>query len=101
MPPSETPSAPAAVDAIADSRRLRWRAARIVPCSATRDKKSERARAHFGERATIAGMLPNEPRGLVRWLRHPQSVVPANAMPDMGLDERDARDIAACLYTLR
>ena len=55
----------------------------------------------FGERAMIAGMLPNEPRGLVRWLSHPQSVVPGNAMPDMGLDERNARDIAAYLYTLR
>ena len=50
---------------------------------------------------TIAGMLRNEPRHLVTWLRHPQQVVPGNAMPEMGLDERDARDIAAYLYTLR
>jgi len=46
-------------------------------------------------------MLRNEPRNLVTWLRHPQEVVPGNAMPDMRLDERDARDIAAYLYTLR
>jgi cytochrome c len=55
----------------------------------------------FGDRSTIAGMLPNEPKNLVTWLRHPQQVVPGNAMPDVGLDERDARDIAAYLYTLR
>jgi len=55
----------------------------------------------FADRTYIAGMLRNEPRHLVTWLRHPQQVVPGNAMPDMGLDERDARDIAAYLYTLR
>jgi cytochrome c2 len=57
--------------------------------------------ARFADRTYIAGMLPNEPRSLVHWLRHPQQVVPGNAMPEMGLDERDARDIAAYLYTLR
>jgi cytochrome c2 len=55
----------------------------------------------FADRTYIAGMLRNEPRHLVTWLRHPQQVVPGNAMPEMGLDERDARDIAAYLYTLR
>jgi cytochrome c len=55
----------------------------------------------FGDRTYIAGMLRNEPKNLVTWLRHPQQVVPGNAMPDVGLDERDARDIAAYLYTLR
>lgn len=55
----------------------------------------------FADRTYIAGMLRNEPRQLVMWLRHPQQVVPGNAMPEMGLDERDARDIAAYLYTLR
>jgi len=28
-------------------------------------------------------------------------VIPGNAMPDMGVSEGDARDIAAYLYTLR
>ena len=56
--------------------------------------------ARFADRTYVAGMLRNEPRNLVTWLRHPQQVVPGNAMPDMGLDERDARDIAAYLYTL-
>lgn len=55
----------------------------------------------FADRSYIAGMLDNTPGNLVRWLRHPQSVVPGNAMPDMGIGEAEARDIAAYLYTLR
>jgi cytochrome c len=55
----------------------------------------------FGERAYVAGVLANTPPNLVRWIRAPQGVVPGNAMPDMGVTEQDARDIAAYLYTLR
>lgn len=52
-------------------------------------------------RAEIAGRLSNQPANMVMWLRHPQQVVPGNGMPDQGINERDARDIAAYLYTLR
>lgn len=55
----------------------------------------------FGDRVYIAGMLRNRPAELVRWIRAPQSVVPGNVMPDMGITEPQARDIAAYLYTLR
>lgn len=55
----------------------------------------------MAERAAIAGLLPNTPENLVRWLREPQQVHPASAMPDLGVDERDARDMAAYLATLR
>lgn len=55
----------------------------------------------FGDRVFIAGMLPNTPPNLVRWIRDPQGVVPGNAMPNMGLTESQARDIAAYLFTLR
>lgn len=55
----------------------------------------------FGDRTYIAGMLPNSPSNLIRWIRKPQAVLPGNAMPDMGVTEADARDIAAYLYTLR
>jgi len=57
--------------------------------------------ARIGERTYIAGMLRNTPPNLVRWIREPQAVIPGNAMPDMGVSEADARDIAAYLYTLR
>jgi cytochrome c2 len=54
----------------------------------------------IGGRTFIAGMLRNEPANLIRWIRFPQSIVPGNAMPDMGVSEQEARDIAAYLYTL-
>jgi cytochrome c1 len=37
---------------------------------------------------------------MVRWLQAPQKLKPGSAMPDLGLSERDARDIAAYLETL-
>lgn len=55
----------------------------------------------IGKRMIIAGVLANTPANLIHWLMAPQSVVPGNAMPDMGLSARDAADIAAYLYTLR
>jgi putative membrane protein len=55
--------------------------------------------AEFGRRAYIAGVLDNTPDNLVKWLRFPQSVIPGNAMPDTGLSDQDARDIAAYLYS--
>jgi cytochrome c1 len=55
----------------------------------------------FGDRTYIAGMLRNTPANLVRWIRDPQGVVPGNAMPNMGVSDAQARDIAAYLYTLR
>jgi cytochrome c2 len=55
----------------------------------------------IASRGLIAGMLPNTPENLVRWLREPQKLNPRTAMPDLGVTERDARDIAAYLYTLK
>jgi cytochrome c2 len=52
-------------------------------------------------RAEIAGVLANDPKNLTRWLRHPQEIVPGNGMPDQGITDREARDIAAYLYTVR
>ena len=57
--------------------------------------------AGFGDRVYIAGVLRNNPENLVTWLRDPQQVVPGNAMPDLGLTDQQARDIAAYLYKLR
>jgi mono/diheme cytochrome c family protein len=55
----------------------------------------------IGTREYIAGMLPNTAENMLRWLKHPQEVNPRTAMPDLGVTERDARDMAAYLYTLR
>lgn len=52
-------------------------------------------------RLYLAGVLPNAPEYMIEWLRNPRQVDPLTAMPDLGVTERDARDIAAYLYTLR
>ncbi|GJG89599.1 hypothetical protein tb265_47800 [Gemmatimonadetes bacterium T265] len=54
----------------------------------------------FGRRSYVAGVLPNTQENLVHWIQQPQAVVPGNAMPNLGVTDRDARDIAAYLYTL-
>jgi cytochrome c1 len=48
----------------------------------------------------IAGRLPNDTEHLVHWIRDPQGIDPSTAMPNLGLTDPEARDIAAFLYTL-
>jgi len=36
---------------------------------------------------------------MVRWLRQTHAIDPLSAMPEMGVSEQDARDIAAYLGT--
>jgi cytochrome c1 len=55
----------------------------------------------WSRRTVIAGELPNTPDNLVRWLKDPKAVEPGTAMPDLGLSDQQARDVAAYLYTLR
>jgi cytochrome c oxidase assembly factor CtaG/cytochrome c2 len=52
-------------------------------------------------RQYLAGHLVNTPDNMMKWLQHPQQIDPKNAMPEMGVTDQDARDIAAYLYTLR
>lgn len=56
--------------------------------------------AKMASRATIAGILPNTPGNMMAWIEQPQSIVPGNAMPNLGLNDNETRDIAAYLYTL-
>jgi cytochrome c1 len=55
----------------------------------------------IGRRLYLAGHLPNTADNLVRWIRAPQSIDPATAMPDLDVGEAHARDMAAYLRTLR
>lgn len=55
----------------------------------------------FGRRTNIGGSLPNEPEILVRFIMNAPRVLPGTAMPDLSVNEADARHIAALLYTLR
>lgn len=51
-------------------------------------------------RRYIAGNLINTPENLMHWIQNPQAIEPGTAMPDMNIDDQDARDIAAYLYSL-
>lgn len=55
----------------------------------------------FGNRAYIAGTLPNTADNLIHWIQNPQQVIPGNDMPELGVTDSDARDIASYLYTLQ
>jgi cytochrome c2 len=55
----------------------------------------------MARRSTLAGNFPNDPHHLVEWVMRPQEMKPGTAMPDLGLSEQQARDVAAYLYTLQ
>ncbi|HEY9555837.1 MAG TPA: c-type cytochrome [Acidimicrobiales bacterium] len=54
----------------------------------------------WAQRVYIAGALVNSPEALQRWLLDPQAVEPGTAMPDVGLSEEEAADVAAYLFSL-
>lgn len=68
----------------------------------------ERATATVGPPLTqvavrhyLGGHLTNTPGNMIRWIQHPQLIDPKNAMPELGVTDQDAKDVAAFLYTLR
>ena len=57
--------------------------------------------AGVASRSYLGGVLANTPANMTRWIREPQVVDPRTAMPNLGISESEARDIAAYLYTLK
>lgn len=99
---------PRANDGIGDSVRRGQRALSQYACNACHVIPGVTGSSpHVGpslagvaRRDMIAGQLANTPEHMVRWLRHTHTVDPRTAMPEMGVTEADARDIAAYLATL-
>lgn len=56
--------------------------------------------AGFPRRAYIAGRIPNTPGNLEAWLRDPPAMDPGTAMPSLGMDARQVRDVASFLHGL-
>jgi cytochrome c2 len=52
-------------------------------------------------RAFLAGDQPNDPTHMIAWVQHPQAMRPGVGMPELGLGDQEARDLAAYMYTLR
>ena len=57
--------------------------------------------SQIASRSYIAGVLPNTPDNMIRWIENPPQVDGLTAMPYLGVSEGDARDIAGYLYTLK
>ena len=55
----------------------------------------------LAQRTYLAGVLPNSPANLERWLMHPQSIHPGTAMPEMGVTRQDASIMSDFLQTDR
>ena len=55
----------------------------------------------YRHRVYLAGKLPQDPALLARWIQDAPSLSPQTVMPNMGVTEKDARDIVAFLYQLR
>lgn len=56
--------------------------------------------AGFGDRALIAGRVPNKPEELAKFVRDAPSLVPGTAMPAVAMSDTEARDLAAWLQSL-
>jgi cytochrome c2 len=55
----------------------------------------------IASRSYIAGVLPNTPANMMKWIENPKGVDSLTAMPVTGVTASDARHIVAYLYTLR
>lgn len=56
---------------------------------------------HIASRANLGGELKNTPDNMIRWIQRPQEAKKDTLMPEMGVTDQDARDIAAHLYMLK
>ncbi|MDO3376745.1 c-type cytochrome [Geoalkalibacter halelectricus] len=52
----------------------------------------------IGRQIYLAGVLPNTPDNMIRWIMHPREIAPLTAMPELDVSEQEARDIGAHLY---
>lgn len=55
----------------------------------------------IASRMYIAGVLQNTPQNMMRWIENPKAVDEKTVMPNLGVTQTDAADIAGYLYTLR
>lgn len=55
----------------------------------------------IANRIYIAGVLQNTPDNMIRWIKDPKAVDEKTVMPNVGVTQQDAIDIAGYLYTLR
>jgi len=52
----------------------------------------------FYERSYISGEIPNTWDNLIKYIQDPQAIEPGTVMPNLGVKEEEAHEIAAYLY---
>lgn len=57
--------------------------------------------AGIRERVYLGGVLYNSPEAIQKWILNPREFAPGTAMPAVGANADEARDIAAYLYRAR
>lgn len=55
----------------------------------------------IANRIYVAGVLQNTPQNMMRWIKNPKGVDEKTVMPNLGVTNQDAMDIAGYLYTLK
>jgi cytochrome c oxidase assembly factor CtaG/cytochrome c2 len=80
-------------------RRFGCGACHVVPGIPGAEGRVGPPLAGVGGRSYIGGVLTNTPDHMVRWIVNPRAVDSLTAMPNEGVTEGEARDIAAYLYT--
>jgi cytochrome c2 len=63
------------------------------------DSKVGPSLTEMRDRSYVAGVVPNSATNLIRWIQHPRAIDPKTAMPELGVSEAEARDMAAYLYS--
>jgi cytochrome c len=99
-PPPQVPGGSPRLGAV-DIQRFGCGACHVIPGIRGASGKVGPPLTDFAERGYIAGQLPNNGPNLIRWIMDPKDVEPGTDMPDLGVSERQAQDIAAYLFTLR
>jgi cytochrome c2 len=80
-------------------RRYGCAGCHTIPGLSGADGKVAPALAGLRKRIYIAGKVQNTPENLIRWIVSPQALAPGSAMPQTGISESEARDVAAFLYS--
>ena len=95
------PDLPAAANAAAGKRLIEFYgcgACHVIGGVSTADGHVGPSLRGFSGHRQVAGVLPNTPDNVVRWIMNPQKIVPKSDMPTLGVGRSGAQDIAAYLY---
>jgi cytochrome c2 len=63
------------------------------------DSKVGPSLTEIRDRGYVGGVLPHSASNLIKWIQHPRSYSPNTAMPELGVSEAEACDMAAYLYS--